>query len=380
MWNAMINGYFQCGLYETGITLFITMVNWGIRPDGFSLVAVSSCFIDESSLKQGQGIHGFALKTVLNEEKQNQHVISGLVAMYTRCNCLDYGIKMFNQVLHPDLITWSALLCGLFQVGDCENGVKLFRNLIFSGITPDPILISAILSSCAKCAMLRWGKETHGYIFRCNFKDSGEISSALINMYSRCGSIKSAHQIFETVSGGNLVVYNSMIAGLAAHGLGLEAIQLFDELVGRGLRPDGATFAGLLSACRHSGLVDEGQEIFEKMRGIFGILPGVEHYVYMVELLGLAGKLEEAYFLVEERPASGVWGAFLSLCRDHSDVALARVAAERLLELEPRKVAYRVIMSNIYASEGRWEEVRKVREEMAEREMRKTPGCSWILQ
>ncbi|KAK6148318.1 hypothetical protein DH2020_019230 [Rehmannia glutinosa] len=318
LWNAMISGYGSCGDWKKGIELFNAMQNTGIRPDGYTMVGLITALIDHNSINVGETIHAFCVKCCL---ALNDHVGSVLVA-------------------------------GFSQAGDHLKALEFFRKLLMTGRRADPVLLASVLTASAQLAIL--GPEVL-------------VSSALIDMYAKCGFLELGIKVFEKMPKRNLVSYNTVISSLGLYGRARDAFQVFDEVLREGLTPDEATFAGLLCACCHSGLVNEGQDYFRMMTSEFGIEAKTEHYVHMVKLLGMDGKLEEAYDLIKSLPepvSPGIWGALLSCCDSCKNYELLEVIARYLLENEPNNCSYSVMISNLLAGDGRWDDVKQLRVEI----------------
>ncbi|XP_008792876.2 putative pentatricopeptide repeat-containing protein At1g64310 [Phoenix dactylifera] len=378
LWNSMISGYGYKGLWQKGLALFHRMREAGERPDGYSLVGLLSCFWDRSSLLFASGIHGICLKGGYDS---SPHVRSVLVSMYSRCGCLDSGYRIFRGLSRADLVTWSALIAGFSQVGRCKKALTLFKEMNSSGERPDAILVAGVLSACASVSGIAPGKEIHGHAIRHGMELDVAVSCALIDTYAKCGFAELGLRVFELMPCKNLVAYNTAISCLGSHGLGREAVRVFEEMLDKGFKPDGATFSAALLACCHSGLLDDGWRLFGRMADEFGLEVQREHYVYMVKLLAMVGQLKEAYDLIGTMPMlpdSGIWGALLWGCSVHGSLDLAKIAAQRLLEINPSKAAYRVMLSNIYAAEEKWRDVGKLRDEMMNEGLQKSPGLSWI--
>ncbi|KAB1223423.1 hypothetical protein CJ030_MR2G012420 [Morella rubra] len=312
----------------------------------------------------GQGIRGFCLTSGFDA---NGHVGSVLVSMYSRCNCMNSAYGVFCSLFHLDLVTWSALITGYSQSGDQEKALYFFKKLN--------------MDTASQLANERPGCEIHGYVLRHGFESDVMVCSALIDMYSKCGFVGFGIRVFQIMPKRNIVSYNSVISGLGLHGLASEAFKIFDEILEKGFVPDKSTFSAILCACCHGGLVQDGQEIFRKMKDKFGIQARNEHYVYMVKLLGMAGELEEAYKLILSLPEPvdcGIWGALLSCCDACGNSELAEIVTRRLFDNNPEKNAYRVMLSNIYAVDGRWDDVQRLMRNDTTVELRKMPGVSWI--
>ncbi|KAJ4967698.1 hypothetical protein NE237_014399 [Protea cynaroides] len=379
LWNSMVTGYGWCGLWRKGLELFSLMRQLGGKPDAYTLVGLISGFTDPCLLEIGRGIHGFCLKKGFDF---NSHVGSTLVSMYSRCGCLSSARRVFGSLSRPDLVVWSALVAGFVQSGQFKDALLLFREMTYlKGEKADSILIASVLAACARLAIVRPGREIHGYVLRHWLVVEVMVSSSIVDMYSKCGFVDLGLQVFKNMTEKNAIAYNATISGLGSHGLTSPAFELFDEMLKDGLKPDESTFSALLGACCHAGLVKDGQELFRRMEDEFGIEARTEHHVYMVKLLGMAGELGKAYDLIQSMPQlpdSGVWGALLSSCCIHGNLELGEIVARRLFEIEPDKTAYRVMLSNMYACGGRWDDVKKLRDDMVEAGLLKMPGLSWI--
>lgn len=378
LWNSMISGYGCCGNWEKGMELFRKMRELGKCPDSYTVVGLSIGLTDPTLLRIGESVHGFCVKCNFG---WIGHVNSVLVNMYSRLKCMDSAYKLFNSLLQPDLVTWSALITGFSQAEQHNLALDFFRKMNLEGRKPDHVLISSALAAAAQTAIVRPGCELHGYAIRHGCHSEVTVSSALIDMYAKCGYLGLGMKLFKSMPKKNIVSYNSIIACLGLYGFAAEAFQIFEEVLSEGIRPDESTFAALLGACCHSGLVDTGREYFRRMRDEFGILPKNEHYVHMVKLIGMAGELTEAFELVQslQQPAdSSIWGALLSCCNVHENYELAEVVAENLFKSKQTKNSYKVMLSNIYASDGRWDDVQKLRFD-AEDLKGKIPGIAGLI-
>ncbi|XVE89405.1 hypothetical protein DITRI_Ditri19aG0199000 [Diplodiscus trichospermus] len=379
LWNSMVSGYGNCGLFNRGLELFSCMRHMGQQPDGYTLVALTLGLSESGLLSVGQGVHGLCLKSGLD---RTVHVGSSLVSLYSRFKCMDSANFVFSSLLQPDLVAWSSLITGYSQCGDYDKALFYFRKLTIEKCRkPDPILISAVLVAAAQSANARLGIEIHGNVVRNGFESNVMVSSALLDMYSKCGSVSLAIRVFNIMPERSVISYNSLISGLGLNGLAYQAFKMFDEMLVANLKPDDSTFSALLSACFHAGLFEDGLKIFRRMIYEFSIQPKMEHYVYMVKIFGMAGELEEAYnfILCLPKPVdSSIWGALLSCCEIHGNSELAKAISQQLLESEPQKGAYRVMLSNIYAVDGRWDDVHKLRDDITKIGVRKLPGLSWI--
>ncbi|XP_024015271.1 putative pentatricopeptide repeat-containing protein At1g64310 [Eutrema salsugineum] len=379
LWNTMVSGYARCGFWENGINLFNSMLHQGNRPDCYTMVALTTGVIDPSLLLVAWSVHGFCLKVNLDS---HSHVGCALVSMYSRCRCMTSAYSVFGSISEPDLVACSSLITGYSKCGNHKEALYLFSELIMIGKKPDCVIVAVVLGSCAELSNSLYGNEVHGYVIRLGLEPDIKVCSALIDMYSKCGFLDSAMSLFERIPEKNTVSFNSVILGLGLHGFASSAFENFSEMLEMGLNPDEATFSSLLCTCCHSGLLNEGQEIFMRMKSEFGVEPRTEHYVYIVKLMGMAGKLEEAFEFVMSfrKPVdSGIWGALLSCCEVHENTHLAEVVAEKILENEEeRRSFHNVMLSNMYARYGKWDEVERLRDRISESFGGKLPGISWV--
>lgn len=380
-WNTMIMCCSYGGNAHKGLELFHGLRESGEKPDGYTFTGLISCLWGSDLARVGKGIHGLCLKEGYSS---NCHLRCALVSMYSRCNVLHSASLLFRSLSQVDLVTWSAFITGFSQAGQCEESICLFREMMTSSrcaARPDSILIASLLSACATLPSIRPCKEIHCFALRVGINSSVSVSCGLIDAYSKCGFAQHGFRIFEMMPRRTLVAYNTVILSMGSNGLGMEAMQTFVAMLNEGIKPDKATFSALLCACCHSGLQMEGRKLFSRMHSEFGVDPEIDHYVYIVKLLGMVGELQEAYDLVQAMPVvpdSGVWGALLWGCSIHGNKELGEIVAQKLYEIEPRKTAYRVMLSNIYAVKEKWGDVKYLRNEIAKEGMHKIPGISWI--
>ncbi|CAJ2664975.1 unnamed protein product [Trifolium pratense] len=377
LWNSLISAYVCSGMWDIGIQMFSSMRHSGKKPDGFTLAGVLVGIADSSLLSIGQGLHGLSQKSGLDYDS---HVGSLLVSMYSRCKCMDSAYRVFCSIFNPDLVTWSALIAGYSQCGEHQKVLLYFRKINMESKKPDSVLIATVLASIAQTAIVVPGCEVHGYVLRHGLESDVKVSSALIDMYSKCGFLHLGTRVFKIMPERNIISYNSVILALGLYGCASEAFAMLDEIMERGLVPDEATFSALLCACCHAGLVKDGREIFRRMKEEFNIKARPEHYVYMVKLLGSAGGLEEAYNLTQSLPEpvdKAILGALLSCCDFYGNSKLAETVAQQIFKSNPSDNVYKVMLSNIYAGDGRWDDAKKLRDKMTGGQ-KKIRGVSWI--
>ncbi|KAL6884572.1 hypothetical protein ACP4OV_010508 [Aristida adscensionis] len=378
LWNSMMSGFGYQGMWRDGLELLLKMRRLGQQPDGYSMVGLVSCFWNPEALSFGQAVHGMSVKGGYDS---GHHMRSALVTMYLRCGCMESGQILFTSLPSADLVTWSSLITGLEQTGKYEDSFGFFRQMCYTGMRPDSILIASVLSACACTAAISCTREVHCYAVRLGADTNIRVSSSLVDAYAKCGFSELSYWVFHQMPNKNSVMYNTVISNLGSHGFAIKAIEILDEMVKNDLRPDSATFSALLSACCHVGLLDEGLKLFRRMRDEFQIMVKVEHYVYIVRLLATFGKLNEAYDLIHSmpiQPDSGVWGALLWGCCVHHDSVLGKIVAEKLFQLYPDKASYRIMLSNLYASQEMWWDAQEIRGELSREDVHKNTGISWV--
>ncbi|GAV80995.1 PPR domain-containing protein/PPR_2 domain-containing protein [Cephalotus follicularis] len=376
-WTTMIAGYTHRGDGHGGLQIFRQMLREEaeLNPYSFS-IAVRAC-TSIGSLAFGQQIHTAVTKCGL---ESNLPVTNTILDMYCRCGCLSEANQYFHEMIHKDLITWNTLIAG-YERSDPSESLYIFSLMDSEGFSPNCFTFTSVLAACANLAILNCGQQVHGGIICRGLNRNLELSNALIDMYAKCGNINDSHKVFSELSERNLVTWTSIMIAYGAHGYGKEAVVMFDEMVRSGIRPDRIVFMAVLSACSHAGLVDEGLRYFKTMMGDYSITPDQEIYGCVVDLLGRAGRVEEAYQLIQSmpfKPDESVWGALLGACKEHRHPNLGKLAAERALDLRPNMVGAYLMLSNIYASEGKWGEFAKMRKMMRGMGSKKEVGRSWI--
>ncbi|KAK9267153.1 hypothetical protein L1049_009573 [Liquidambar formosana] len=386
IWNAMINRYAQIGQFDMVLEVFGRMSQEGVVPNKFTVTGVLSVFAMTGNLDNGRTIHGFVTKMGY---ESGIAVLNALIDMYGKCKCVGDASGIFEMMVEKDIFSWNSIMTVYEQSGDHDGTLRLFDRMLGAGVWPDLVTVTTVLPACANLAALMHGREIHGYMIINGLgKDYGSkddddlfVNNAVMDMYAKCGSMREAHLVFDKISHKDVASWNIMIMGYGMHGFGDEALDMFSRMCEAKLKPDEVTFVGVLSACSHAGFVSLGREFLAQMKSIYDVVPTIEHYTCVIDMLGRAGKLEEAYELVLTMPIEAnpvVWRAFLAACRLHGNAVLAEVAAKRVFELEPEHCGSYVLMSNVYGAGGRYEEVSEVRHTMRQQNVRKSPGCSWI--
>ncbi|XP_057494825.1 pentatricopeptide repeat-containing protein At1g62260, mitochondrial-like [Actinidia eriantha] len=369
-WNSMIMCYVKAGEIFSAQELFDQMV----ERDTFSWNTMISGYVNMSDMEEASNLF---CKMPDPDTLSWNLMISGFVQMGN----LELACDFFRRMPQKNLTSWSSMILGYGQIGDCEGAVKLFIQMQSKGEKPDGHTLSSILSVCAESVALQLGMQIHQQVIKATIMDA-PLNNSLITMYARCGAIIQARAIFDEMkSQKDVISWNAMIGGYASHGFAAEALELFGAMKRLKVRPTYITFISVLKACAHAGLVEEGRMHFRFMVSEFGIEARVEHYASLVDIVGRHGKIEEAMAVINSmpfEPDKAVWGALLGACRVHNNVELAGVAAEALMRLEPESSAPYVVLHNMYANFGRWDDATEVRMKMERNKIRKQPGYSWV--
>ncbi|OMO51523.1 hypothetical protein CCACVL1_29746 [Corchorus capsularis] len=389
-WSAMISGYAQRGHGYEALDVFRQMQISGSKPNVVTLVSLLSACASIEALVQGKETHCYAIKCVLNydwnDPGEDLMVINGLIDMYAKCKSTDVARSMFDSLApsNRNVVTWTVMIGGYAQHGEANDALKLLSEMFqkHKSVKPNTYTICCALMACAHLAAVRFGRQVHAYILRNRYESVLLfMENCLIDMYSKSGDIHAARVVFDNMQQRNSVSWTSLLTGYGMHGHGEEAIKVFDEMRTAGLVPDGITFLVVLYACSHSGMVDQGIRFFNTMHSDFGVIPGLEHYACMVDLLGRAGRLSEALEIIESmpmEPTAIIWIALLSGCRIHGNVELGEYAANKLQELDSENDGTYTLLSNIYANARRWRDVARIRSLMKNSGVKKRPGCSWV--
>ncbi|KAG0484581.1 hypothetical protein HPP92_008660 [Vanilla planifolia] len=409
LWNSMISGYNRSKKYEESCNFFTEMEKLRVKPTLVTLVLVISACAKSKNLPYGAWIHGklehwgvvpsIALQNalidmygrcgdlrtacILFESMEDKDVITwtAIVAGFANLGQVDHARELFDRMPERDTISWTAMIDGYIKANRFKEALEIFREMQVMGVKPDAFTMVSLLTACADLGALKIGEWTRAYMERNKINMDVTVNTALIDMYSKCGCVGSAMEIFEKMHKRDKFSWTAMITGLAINGDGEKALDIFAKMLGTSLKPDEVTYISVLSACTHAGLLEEGREIFSNMINIHGILPNVTHYGCFVDLLGRVGQLEEALETIVNmpmKPNSRVWGALLSACRVHKNLEMAELSAKQILELEPDNGAVYVLLSNIYAKSNRWEDVGRIKDMVMERGVKKIPGCSQI--
>ena len=378
-WSAMLGGYVICDKMAEALELFDKMVAdvpSSMGPTSLALVLRACARL--ADLERGKRIHCYLLKSGFLMDTTTGN---SLLSMYSKAGNLDYAMQLFNEIDPKDTVTYSAIISGYVQNGNALEAFNLFKKMQIAKVEPDVATMVGVLPACAHLAALQHGKCSHGLVIVRGFASDVSVCNSLIDMYAKCGRIDLSREVFNRMMKRDTVSWNAIIAGYGIHGLGKEAISLFKTMESEGLAPDDVTFVCLISACSHSGLVTEGKHWFQAMTRFYRIIPRMEHYICMVDLLGRGGLLDEAWDFIEGMPFKAdvrVWGALLGACRVHKDIEIGEEVSRMIQKIGPEGTGNFVLLSNLYSAAGRHDEAAQVRIVQKEKGFKKSPGSSWV--
>lgn len=334
--------------------------------------------IFKKEFKTGRRIHA---QMIVVRYYPDDYLKIKLLILYAKTGDLATSHILFDDLSKKSLVSWNAMIAGYVQKGLEEEGLNLYDEMRQSGLIPDQYTFASVFRACAALATLERGKQAHGVMIKSQIKQNVVVNSALMDMYFKCSSLYDGHRVFNKSLNRNVITWTALISGFGQHGRVSEVLEFFNKMKAEGFRPNYVTFLAALSACNHGGLVNEGWEYFMSMTRDYGIQPRGQHYAAMVDLLGRAGRLQEAFDFVLNSPygeRSVIWGALLAACREHGNIDMLRLAAKKYYDLEPENAGKYVVLSNAYATFGLWDNVAEFREVMRESGMRKEPGYSRI--
>ncbi|KAL4558431.1 hypothetical protein LXL04_036631 [Taraxacum kok-saghyz] len=370
--NAMISAYSKHGFVKDAQKLFDNMH----EKNSATYNSMITCYSKTGDVDSAR---------LIFESNPYKDIVSwnAMIDGYCKSNHLNQAEELFHKIetKNKNPVTWNTMIGGFVQGKELNRALCLFDQMQAERVKPTEVTMVSLLTACAHLGALNMGEWIHDYIKKNKLKIDVILGNALIDMYSKCGSISDAVKVFQKLQSKNIYCWNSIIVGLAMHGYGNKSIDYFNLMKKEGVKPDGITFIGLLCGCSHSGLITEGKNYFHQMRTEYGIEPGIEHFGCMVDLLGRSGFLLEALELITTMPLTPnaiVWGSLLRSCHKHKDTELGEHVTQKLLELDPYDGGNYVFLSNLYASLGRWKDVDSCRMLMVENRVRKIPGWSSI--
>ncbi|KAK4584196.1 hypothetical protein RGQ29_022084 [Quercus rubra] len=377
-WTTIITTLVQMGQEEHAIEAFIKMKESDVSPNEYTFAAIISGVANLAITECGEQLHAHVLRIGLVDSLS---VANSIITMYSKCGQLTSASMVFHGMTRRDIVSWSTIIAAYSQGGYGEEAFEYLSWMRREGPKPNEFAFASVLSVCGSLAILEQGKQLHAHVLSIGLEHTAMIQSALINLYSKCGSIKDASKIFNVAENEDIVSWTAMINGYAEHGCSQKAIDLFVKIHTGGLKPDSVTFIGVLTACSHAGLVDLGFHYFNLMINEYRINPSKEHYGCMIDLLCRAGRLNDAERMIKSMPFQRddvVWSTLLRACRLNGDVDRGIRAAEEILKLDPNCAGTHITLANIYASKGRLSESANVRKIMKSKGVIKEPGWSWI--
>ncbi|KAJ7237494.1 hypothetical protein O6H91_Y445400 [Diphasiastrum complanatum] len=352
-WTAIISAYADRGEVEEAINLFHQMQETGLAPDKVLFVPLLKACARLAALEQGRQLHS----AIIERGFQSDVIVGNtLVNMYAKCECTEDARELFDNMSDRDVVSWNAMIAGYAQNGLGKEALALYEQMKQEGVQPDNVTVVLLLKACASLAALEQGKHLHSEIIKRGFQSDVVVGNTLVDMYAKCGCTEDARELFDNMSERDVVSWTAMIAGYAQNGLGMEALALFEQMQREGTKPNEVTYISVLSACAHSGLVDQGRYFFDSMCKTHGVTPTKEHYACMVDLLGRAGCLADAELFINKmpiQPNSVVWMTLLGAARNRGHAEIGRRAFDRVVKLEPKNAAPYVLLANIYAAAGR---------------------------
>lgn len=378
-WNMIAGGHLKRGNSLEALELTSLLKRSGSSLDYVTAVVALNACSQLGFLRSGREVHGLTVRHLFHEIEP---VRNSLITMYLRCKETPSAEILFETATTRNLVSWNCMVSGFAALNQVAQTSRLFRDMVRSGLQPNHVTTVAILALCGRVADLRHGKELHCYVAkRHEFAERRLLWNSLIDMYCKSGRISAARKVFNLMKNRDEVSYTSMIAGYGMQGDGLTALKLFNEMVDRGIKPDGVALVAALSACSHAGLVIEGQELFDAMASCHGLVPKLEHYSCMVDLYGRAGMVARSEMIMNTmpiEPTAVMWAALLGACQVCRNTEIGERAADRLLKTKTDNPGHYVLAANLYACVGRWEELARVRVMMRDLGLRKAPGCAWV--
>ncbi|KAF5458980.1 hypothetical protein F2P56_022972 [Juglans regia] len=377
-WNNIIRSYTRLDDPNKALCVYVAMSRAGLLPDSYTLPIVLKSVCQFLAIEFGRQLHSLAIRIGL---ESNEYCESGFINLYSKVGEFGNARKVFEQNRDRKLGSWNAIIGGLSRGGFAKEAIGMFLELRKCGFLPDDVTMLSVISASGSLGDLDLALQLHKCAFQAMPIEKPDIllSNSLIDMYGKCGRTDLAYKVFSRMEERNVSSWTSMIVGYAMHGPVNEALNCFQCMREAGVKPNHVTFVGVLSACVHGGAVQEGKYYFHMMKNAYGIMPQLQHYGCMVDLLGRAGLFEEAREIILGMPMKAnsiIWGCLMGACEKYGNVKMGEWVAKHLQELEPWNDGVYVVLSNIYASRGLWKEVEMVREVMKQSRLAKIPGYS----
>lgn len=375
-WNSMMSGYIENDLWIESLKLFKEFLR-SAMPNEITLVSALTACGRLGYFGLGRVVHG--LLVVCKGFDLDVFLGSSLIDMYGKCGHPEDARKVFDRIPERNVVCWTSMIGSYCRSDMFKEAIDLFREMQVNGVEADSLTVACIISACGHMGALDQGRWIHAFYQRSYIEMNLTVKNALIDMYAKCGDTEKGLEIFHSLNQKDVFSWTVMISGLAMNGKSQRALQLFSQM--NDVKPNEVTFLGVLSACSHGGFVKKGFYYLSTMISTYGLIPHIEHYGCIVDLLGRANLLKEAEKFIHMMPIKPdvvIWRSLLFACRNHGNIELAEISANKIEEMEPRRCGARVLLSNVYASASRWSDVKRVRNHMAARGMQKQPGCSFI--
>lgn len=377
-WNTVIRGYAESENPRPAVDVHKKMIMCSVEPDSHTYPFLLKAIAKLLAVREGEKVHSIVVR---NGYEGLVFVQNALVHVYAACGHAESAHRLFELMTDRNLVTWNSVINGFALNGRPNEALTLYREMGLEDVEPDGFTLVSLLTACAEIGGLALGRRAHVYMMKVGLSENLHAANALLDLYAKCGNIREAQKVFDEMEEKTIVSWTCLIGGLAVNGFGKEALELFKELERQGLVPSEITFVGVLYACSHCGMVKEGFAYFERMKEEFGLVPKIEHYGCMVDLLGRAGLVKQAYEYIKNmplKPNAVIWRTLLGACTIHGHLTLGEVARSQLLQLEPKHCGDYVLLSNLYASERRWSDVHKLRKTMLKEGIKKVPGHSLV--
>ncbi|PHU13095.1 Pentatricopeptide repeat-containing protein [Capsicum chinense] len=368
-WNSMVSGYARMGNIERACALFRQMPERSTA----SWNAMISGYIDCGKIELARSFF-----EAMDQKNSVSYIV--LISGYSKCGDVESAEELFGQLRRKDQLVYNAMIACYAQNSRAKEALRLFNEMLRLDLRPDGMTLASAISACSQLGDVKFGSWIESFIRGTGIQMDDYLTTSLIDLYAKCGSIDKAYNLFHGLMKKDLVVYTAMILGCGINGRANDAIELFDEMMNAEINPNIVTITGILTAYSHIGMVEEAYRCFISLQK-YGLSPSVDHYAIVVDVLSRAGRLEEAHGLIKgmsNQPHAGVWGALLLGCSLHNNLELGEIAAAHCIELEPNSSGYRSLLANIYASSGRWDDAERLRKGVEETGYNKLPGCSWI--
>ncbi|KAF5444509.1 hypothetical protein F2P56_033635 [Juglans regia] len=376
-WNAVVRGLAAGPEPTRAISWYRTMSRQSCRVDALTCSFALKACARALARSEAMQIHSQVVRLGFYADVL---LMTTLLDAYAKSGDLDGAKKVFDEMVVRDIASWNALIAGLAQGSRPSEAIELFNGMRVEGWKPDEITVLGALSACSQLGALKEGEKVHSYIMGEKLDMNVQVCNAVIDMYAKCGFANKAYTVFKNMCCRSLVTWNTMIMAFAMHGDGYKALELFEQMGQAGVHPDAVSYLGALCACNHAGLVNDGVRLFDSMAGS-GLTPNVKHYGSVVDLLGRAGRLKEAYDIVSSMPMKSdevLWQTLLGACKTYGNVEMAEIASRKLVEMGSKSCGDFVLLSNVYAAHERWKDVDRVRTAMKDRDVKKIPGFSYI--